>query len=392
MATLRSDISQSKEYKSFRSTISRKRVTMHHHDDEIVWKFYDHGPRDVKCPLIFLPPVSGTADAFYKQIMALTALGYRCVAIDYPMVWSHEDFCHCFLRLLDMLSIDQAHLFGASLGGFLAQKFVEYTHNTQRVKSLTLCNSFTDTSIFHSTTPMFALRLMPGFMLKRMIMAGFPDGNMEAEIANSVDFMLEQLDGLDRDELASRLTLCTLESYVLPEKITSQAISIMLMESLDQTALAPGVREELQKYYIVAESNILRSEGRLAQLKTGGQFPFLSRDEEVNMFIRVLLQPFRGTRYSACADGASTNGAGSASASAGHSAPSSPTIARAPSSSSSATSPAAAAAASANSAPAPTPAPAAAAAAAAAPSPARNILKPSDKPLIEEDDEYDETL
>lgn len=45
----------------------------------------------------------------------------------------------------------QVHLFGASLGGFLAQKFAEVTHKSPRIHSLVLCNSFSDTSIFNQT-------------------------------------------------------------------------------------------------------------------------------------------------------------------------------------------------------------------------------------------------
>lgn len=36
-------------------------------------------------------------------------------------------------------------------GGFLAQKFVEFTYNKPMVVSLILCNTFTDTSIFDFT-------------------------------------------------------------------------------------------------------------------------------------------------------------------------------------------------------------------------------------------------
>ena len=45
----------------------------------------------------------------------------------------------------------QVHLFGASLGGFLAQKFAESTQRSPRVASMVLCNSFYDTSIFQQT-------------------------------------------------------------------------------------------------------------------------------------------------------------------------------------------------------------------------------------------------
>jgi len=53
-------------------------------------------------------------------------------------------FSFCILFL-------QVHLFGSSLGGFLAQKFAEYTHKSPRVASVILCNSFYETSIFQQT-------------------------------------------------------------------------------------------------------------------------------------------------------------------------------------------------------------------------------------------------
>ena len=45
------------------------------------WIIYDAGPKNVRCPLICLPPVSGTADVFFKQILSLSSLGYRVIAV-----------------------------------------------------------------------------------------------------------------------------------------------------------------------------------------------------------------------------------------------------------------------------------------------------------------------
>lgn len=60
--------------------------------------------------------------------------------------------CRIFLKQSVVVSaVFQVHLFGASLGGFLAQKFAEYTHKSPRVHSLILCNSFSDTAIFNQT-------------------------------------------------------------------------------------------------------------------------------------------------------------------------------------------------------------------------------------------------
>lgn len=45
------------------------------------WKVYDSNPKTIKCPLVCLPPVSGTADIFFKQILGLSAKGYRVIAV-----------------------------------------------------------------------------------------------------------------------------------------------------------------------------------------------------------------------------------------------------------------------------------------------------------------------
>lgn len=42
---------------------------------------YDSGPKSVKVPLVCLPPVSGTADVFFKQILSLSAKGIRVMAV-----------------------------------------------------------------------------------------------------------------------------------------------------------------------------------------------------------------------------------------------------------------------------------------------------------------------
>ena len=67
------------------------------------------------------------------------------------MYWTMREFCEGFRKLLDHLQLDRVHIFGTSLGGFLAQKFAEFSSRSPRVASLILCNSFNDTSIFQQT-------------------------------------------------------------------------------------------------------------------------------------------------------------------------------------------------------------------------------------------------
>lgn len=54
------------------------------------WLFYDAGPKSVRCPLICLPPASGTCDVFFKQLLTLSSLGYRVIAVS-------DDVIRCFI-------------------------------------------------------------------------------------------------------------------------------------------------------------------------------------------------------------------------------------------------------------------------------------------------------
>lgn len=50
-------------------------------DGERAWSLYDAGPKSVRCPLLFMPPASGRADVFFRQILSLSAAGYRVIGV-----------------------------------------------------------------------------------------------------------------------------------------------------------------------------------------------------------------------------------------------------------------------------------------------------------------------
>ena len=139
-------IATSEEYHSFRGSVPLRKITIG--DDGKTWQVYDTGPRESGSPLVCLPPIAGTADVFFKQCLALSVRGYRVLAAEWPAYYSMKEWCKGFKDLLDHLNLERVHLFGAALGGFLAQKFAEHTRNCPRVASLVLCNTFTDTTIF----------------------------------------------------------------------------------------------------------------------------------------------------------------------------------------------------------------------------------------------------
>ena len=93
-------ITASEDYKRFRSSIPQRKVELKHLSItwslsifvvlQIVvdksnqpWVVYDAGPRHVHSPLVCLPPVCGTADVFFKQLLALSQAGYRVISVSF---------------------------------------------------------------------------------------------------------------------------------------------------------------------------------------------------------------------------------------------------------------------------------------------------------------------
>jgi len=64
--------------------------------------------------------------------------------------------------------------------------------------------------------------------------------------------------------------------YVEPQKLNG--LSITILDVFDDYALSNAVREDMYKCYPTA---------KLAHLKSGGNFPYLSRSDEVNLHLQV---------------------------------------------------------------------------------------------------------
>ncbi|XP_011494119.1 PREDICTED: maspardin-like isoform X1 [Ceratosolen solmsi marchali] len=271
-----SELSRSHEYQSFRSSVPLRKIVVDS-DGMKGWKVYDSSPKTIKCPIICLAPVSGTADIYFKQILSLSAKGYRIISAEPPVYWNVKEWCDGFKKLLDYMELDRVHLFGASLGGFLAQKFAEVNAHCPRVVSLILCNTFTDTSVFSYNDSAVVFWILPSLVLKKMVMGNFETEKVDNEMIDAIDFMVERLESLSQPELASRLTINCVRCYVQPQKICHLPITIM--DVFDEYALSNDVREEMYKCYPNA---------KLAHLKSGGNFPYLSRSAEVNLHLQVM--------------------------------------------------------------------------------------------------------
>ncbi|KAF2313136.1 hypothetical protein GH714_009439 [Hevea brasiliensis] len=214
---------------------------------------------------------------FKSQVPLHKIPGYRVISVDIPRVWNHHEWVQAFEKFLDVIDVHHIHLYGTSLGGFLAQLFAQ--HRPRRVRSLILSNTFLDTRSFAAAmpwAPVYVCQLDPCIFAEKYVLTGIRDGPHEPFIADSVDFVVSQVETLSREDLASRLTL-NVDAASVGSLLLSDSY-ITIMDTNDYCAIPQQLKDQLSERY---------PEARRAYLKTGGDFPFLSRPDEVNLHLQV---------------------------------------------------------------------------------------------------------
>lgn len=94
--------------RAFLQRVPRQRITTY---DGSTWEYYDCGKQSAQNaglpPLVCLPGTSGSARGFHLQLQTLAAKGYRVLAVQHPVVWSHEEWIHSFDRFLNAMNLTQ---------------------------------------------------------------------------------------------------------------------------------------------------------------------------------------------------------------------------------------------------------------------------------------------
>lgn len=273
MSTLHAD------HTLFMSTYPTKRMCLPNREE--VWSYYDLGPPSKATasnadPLIMVPGTCGTADIFFYQMDVLASKGYRVISVQYPPYHSAKEWTIGFELFLDSLKLKKVHLFGASLGAFLVQHYANLY--PRRTASIMLCNGFLSTDEFANNAPFLGvLQVMPTMAIKSLIHNSFPEGGMELSVKMVNDWVIntivEQLDGYD---LVARLTINCTHETVRGIKVPQEKITIL--DVMDKCMIPPELRQELLKEYPNA---------KYTPLKSGGDFPFLSKHSEFTMHIEI---------------------------------------------------------------------------------------------------------
>jgi len=263
-------------YKTFRGKVAMQRKSVGI-QKQYVWEYFDCGVQKggSPIPLIMLPGAGGSSDCFFKQVLGLSAKGFRVISVKYPAIYFFQEFVSSFERFMDALEISKFHLFGSGLGGFLAQVYA--LERPERLESLLLCNTFCDSSYFSEQATCFSLfSYMPEFYLKKILLDNFPKGPFEPEQQAALEFMTKQVNKLSQQDVAARLTLNTTPLSIDLPKVDSKRVTVV--HTFDTCVTPAYMSEQLAARYLGC---------RLAQLKTGGDFPYLACPDEFNMMIEV---------------------------------------------------------------------------------------------------------
>jgi pimeloyl-ACP methyl ester carboxylesterase len=103
------------------------------------WEVIDMGRSRV--PLVFLPDITGTSEVFYKQILWF-GRRQRVISAAYPALRDPGAIVASLADLLKHLDIERVNLVGVSLGGYIAQHFIE--SHTGHVRHCVISNSFSE--------------------------------------------------------------------------------------------------------------------------------------------------------------------------------------------------------------------------------------------------------
>ncbi|CAD7929232.1 unnamed protein product [Amoebophrya sp. A120] len=273
------------------------------------WEYYRlGGEEDLSLnldPVVFLPPESASCDVFFLQIDALAAKGYKCISCQHPPIWTIEEFVAGFGLFLDHIQARRCHLFGAGLGGFLAQTYAASC--PRRVASLLLCNTFCETP--YSGVGMGAgmvIGMLPSATLRSIVLKNHISAlvheedesstredphlgplirkrNYHRRMVKEVEAWVEgNLTHLSPELLQSKVTLAYAAS-TLPE-VKMSDYRVLIIECLDLKDLNEQAAQGS------AQLKARHPYAKLADQKTGGSYPFLCAPMETTIFLEVHLR------------------------------------------------------------------------------------------------------
>lgn len=269
----------SQEYANFRAWVPRNKVTVGVQHPQS-WLYYDWGPRSYPEPIVCFHALIGSPESFFHQVIALAPRGYRILSLQIPAYWTISDYCDALHAFLDMLNLSRIHVYGAGLGAFLAMHYA--VRRPDRIASIILTHAFLSTEGVCGPIPYSpsVLRWLPDIFVRSTMRALLPKGRATPMQAYAAEFAIGHTISLSRELLAARLALLVSGTSIVSRLHIAEA-RITFVDTLDRPQAAIALSERTASQVPNA---------RRAFLKFGGDFPYLSVPEDVNVHLVVHLR------------------------------------------------------------------------------------------------------
>ncbi len=244
----------------------------------VLWRYYalGEGPR----ALLFLHGLAGAGDAWFQQIEAFAARGWRVLAPTYPPVARLEGLADGVAALLAGEGVGRAAVVGSSLGGLLAQYLV--ATRPHLVERVVFANTFPPghPEILKGRRLAALARWLPerlvlGMMLQNARKKLVPAAGGDALLAYYLEEQYRRR--MRKAEVLAR-SQAVFESFAPPRPAVPHAV----FEAANDPLIAPAVRRDLRELYPGA---------RVYDLGAVGHFPYLSHAADFN---RALVGFLRG--------------------------------------------------------------------------------------------------
>lgn len=241
--------------------------------------------------VVLLHGICGTAGCYFYLMSKLADAGIKCISAQYPEYYSPDEWIAGFMHFIEYLKLTKPMVFASDLGGFLLQLFVE--SYPESICAMALCNSYRRTDTF-SNSPEFRgaygklYTMLPHVLLRTIYVDYYiyPPISKESHERVSVseqmakEFMANELDQLTAGELGSRISLQMTTDYVAAYGSKRMQHNRILIIETTNNHIPEDLNDDMRVAYYGC---------KVATMKSGGDFPYLSKPDEVVSFILVHL-------------------------------------------------------------------------------------------------------
>jgi pimeloyl-ACP methyl ester carboxylesterase len=260
--------------KEFRRTHPYKQLTISDPNGETQWQYISCGRGEQT--LLLLPGALSVGESLFPFIEAFEN-EYRIIAPSYALALTMTGLCEGIAQILEQEGLDQAHVFGGSYGGLVAQYFARQHPETTR--SLILSHTFVLTPKL--AKPLWiAGKLFPALPKKlfapilRLRLNKMLISTLRAANHSEMEFWRAYLNEAIASDLLKEVFIhqnnCLLElarqPQFTPDDLKNWPGRVLIIESEDDPAITARDRTLLRSTYPGAQVHAFRDAGHASSI------------------------------------------------------------------------------------------------------------------------------